>query len=243
LTGYLSLPCFNDVHHVRPNQDGNYLIVNTGLDMVVEVDPIKTTILREWNVLGHPPWERFSKTIDYRKVLTTKPHQSHPNYVFQIGNDIWVTRCLQMDAVCLTKPNQSINLGGAYVHDGIVVGDSIYFTKVDGHIVIVDGNSLKVKKEYNLNLFSNAKQSLGWCRGIKVLDENTVIVGFSRIRSSKNSPVDAPLLNIYNNVLPTRICCYNLTDGKLLWEHPLEQYGVNAVFSLHTNDEYDKDKY
>ena len=32
---YISLPCFNDVHHVTPCRDGTLLVVNTGLDMVV----------------------------------------------------------------------------------------------------------------------------------------------------------------------------------------------------------------
>ena len=36
--GYLSLPCFSDLHHVAPAADGNLLVVNTGLDMVMKVD-------------------------------------------------------------------------------------------------------------------------------------------------------------------------------------------------------------
>ncbi|MFJ5760228.1 hypothetical protein ACIQAA_14080 [Neobacillus sp. NPDC093182] len=234
--GYLSLPCFNDVHHIRPNHNGNYMVVNTGLDMVVEVDP-KGTILKEWNVLGQNPWERFSRTIDYRKVLTTKPHQSHPNYVFLLGNDIWVTRCLQKDAICLTKSNHHINIGGSLVHDGVLVGNTIYFTKVDGHIVAVDAKTLKVKIEYDLNDFSQAKNRLGWCRGIKVLNDDTVIVGFTRIRPSKNGLQGAPLFEQENYILPTRIACYHLSQGKLLWEINLEPYGLNAVFSIHSEDE------
>ncbi|MDY7092841.1 MAG: hypothetical protein SX243_07710 [Acidobacteriota bacterium] len=35
--GYLSLPCFNDLHHVRPGRRGHLLIAVTGLDLVVEV--------------------------------------------------------------------------------------------------------------------------------------------------------------------------------------------------------------
>ncbi|MFB3161501.1 hypothetical protein P5G62_011745 [Neobacillus sp. 179-C4.2 HS] len=236
LIGYLSLPCFNDVHHIRPNHNGNYLIANTGLDMVLELNP-NGTISNEWNVLGQNPWERFSRTIDYRKILTTKPHQSHPNYVFLLGNDIWVTRCLQKDAICLTKSNHQINIGGSLVHDGILVGNTIYFTKVDGHIVTVDANTLKVKNEYNLNDFSNAKNRLGWCRGIKVLNNDTVIVGFTRVRPSKNGLQGAPLFEQENDILPTRIACYHLSQRKLLWEFDLEPFGLNAVFSIHSEDE------
>src|SRR6266480_265377 len=35
--GYISLPCFNDLHHVTPSSDGNLLIVSTGLDLVMKV--------------------------------------------------------------------------------------------------------------------------------------------------------------------------------------------------------------
>ena len=36
---YISLPCFNDLHHVYPTQRGTLLVVVTGLDMVVEDHP------------------------------------------------------------------------------------------------------------------------------------------------------------------------------------------------------------
>ena len=34
---YISLPCFNDVHHVMPTDRDTLLVAVTGLDMVVEV--------------------------------------------------------------------------------------------------------------------------------------------------------------------------------------------------------------
>src|SRR5438105_2122929 len=34
---YASLPCFNDVHHVRPSLSGNILVANAGLEMVLEM--------------------------------------------------------------------------------------------------------------------------------------------------------------------------------------------------------------
>lgn len=37
--GYVSLPCFNDLHHVCSTPDGSFLVANTGLDMVVESSP------------------------------------------------------------------------------------------------------------------------------------------------------------------------------------------------------------
>jgi len=37
LLHYIFLPCFNDLHHVYPTQQGTILVVVTGLDMVVEI--------------------------------------------------------------------------------------------------------------------------------------------------------------------------------------------------------------
>ncbi len=72
LVRHVSLPCFNDVHHVRPSPEGNLIVTNTGLDMVVEVTPDGKT-LREWGVLGESPWVRFSRDVDYRKFLRRSP--------------------------------------------------------------------------------------------------------------------------------------------------------------------------
>ncbi len=101
LVNYVSLPCFNDVHHVTPSCDGSLLAVSTGLDMVVRFTP-DGQLLQEWSVLQQPPWQRFSPAIDYRKVESTKPHQSHPNFIFELNHDVWVTRLAQRDAICLT---------------------------------------------------------------------------------------------------------------------------------------------
>jgi len=92
--GYVSLPSFNDLHHVTPTSDGNLLVASTGLDMVIKFTPQGKT-LAEWCVLDEEPWSRFSRTVDYRKVDSTKPHQSHPNYVFELDGEIWATRLCQ----------------------------------------------------------------------------------------------------------------------------------------------------
>src|SRR5579859_448174 len=134
LVSYVSLPCFNDLHHVCPTPEGDLLAANTGLDMVLEFTR-EGKVLREWNVLGEDPWEHFSRDIDYRQVFTTKPHRSHPNYVFYLGEDIWVTRFEQKDAVCLTRPGGRIAIGLERVHDGHVHGNWIYFTTVDGTVI------------------------------------------------------------------------------------------------------------
>ncbi|MBM7586928.1 hypothetical protein JOC86_003480 [Bacillus pakistanensis] len=229
---YISLPLFNDIHHVKPRKNGNLLVVNTGLEMVIELSA-NGKIINYWNVLGEDPWGRFSKTTDYRKVPTTKPHQSHPNYVFELNDEIWVTRCLQKDAICVTEPNKKITIGRQLIHDGIVFNNKIYFTQVDGCIVIVNANTLEIEKVINLLNISGKDKKLGWCRGIKPLNEDIVLVGFSRIRPSRKINKDGTTewLGGYG-VMPTRLACYDIKKNKLLWEKNLEDYDLNVIYSI-----------
>src|SRR5947209_2255739 len=48
---HISLPCFNDLHHVCPTERGTLAVAVTGLDMVVETT-MAGELVREWNVLG-----------------------------------------------------------------------------------------------------------------------------------------------------------------------------------------------
>src|SRR4029079_9381251 len=96
----VSLPFFNDVHHVRPSGDGNILVANAGLEMVLELDGAGR-VLQAWNVLGEDPWRRIDPHVDYRWI-STKPHRAHPNFLFYLDDELWATRFHQGDAVSLS---------------------------------------------------------------------------------------------------------------------------------------------
>jgi hypothetical protein len=236
LLHYVSLPCFNDLHHVTPTAQGTLLVVVTGLDMVAEVST-EGRLLREWSVLeAEAPWTRFSRDIDYRLVPTTKPHRSHPNHVFQLGDEIWVTRLDQRDAISLSHPGRRINIEVQRPHDGYVHGDSIYFTTVDGHIVVANRNTLRVENVYDLNAMSGQNgHPLGWCRGLAPMDERFVWVGFTRVRPTKfrenltwlktGGAADQILL-------PTHLALYDLQRGSQEDQIALEPHGLGVVFSL-----------
>jgi hypothetical protein len=230
LLNYISLPCFNDVHHVRPMPDGNLLIANTGLDMVV-LTTKNGRVLREWNVIGDDPWARFSKEIDYRKGIDTKPLAAHPNFVFCVGNDIWATRLHLKDAICLTQPGRRIPIDVGLPHDGIVHGDLIYFTTVNAYVVIANTRTLKIEEVIDLNRIYGPEVQLGWCRGLFVEGSNTW-VGFSRLRSTKFRENVKWVMHGCKKVLPTRIACYDLKAKECRQEIDLEQYGLNAVYSI-----------
>jgi hypothetical protein len=232
-TAYISSPCFNDLHHVRPTPGGNILVANTGLDMVLEIAG-EGKVLREWNVLGEDTWQRFSRGVDYRRVETTKPHRSHPNHVFFLDEDIWVTRAQQKDAVCLTNGNRRIPIGGEYVHDGCVFAGTIYFTSVDGRLILVDQKSLKIAEVLDLKTIDGGNgELLGWCRGLWVVDERYVWVGFTRVRKTKfMENVNWVKHAGKDQGKPARIALYDIVAKTCVKEIDVEKYGVNVVFNM-----------
>jgi hypothetical protein len=234
--GYVSLPCFNDVHHARPGPAGTLFVANTGLDMVVEV-ALDGTVRGEWSAIGEALWTRFSREVDYRKVVTTKPHRSHPNHVCFLDGEPWVTRCDQHDVWCLTREQPPIPIADKYIHDGLVRGDSVYFTAVNGQVVVVDAGSKTVRRRFDLNAIAGGGTPLGWCRGIEVLDDDHVVVGFSRLRPTKWKEnvqwVKHRLGGDGTGLRPTRIALFDLRHEKICWDVDLEPAGMNVVFSIH----------
>lgn len=232
LQHYISLPRFNDLHHVYPTERGTLLVVVTGLDMVVEIT-LTGDVLREWSVLGEDPWSCFSRHTDYRKVPTTKPHRSHPNHVFELDHEVWVTRFHQRDAICLTTVGPRIDIGVQGPHDGYLAGNKIYFTTVDGHIVIVDRKSLRVEARIDLNQMSGqTAQSLGWCRGLLPVDERRVWVGFSRVRPTKFVENVAWIRGYADRHKASHIALYDLERKTCELEIETEQHGIGVIFSL-----------
>lgn len=233
LRHYISLPCFNDLHHVAPTSWGTLVVVSTGLDLVVEVTP-EGKLLREWGVLGQDPWARFSRTTDYRKIATTKPHRSHPNHAFELNGEVWVTRLEQRDAVCLTRPGPRIDIAVQRPHDGYLFKGKIYFTIVDGHIVVANQNTLQVDRIINLNAINGESGvPLGWCRGVLPLDENQMWVGFTRVRPTKFvENVSWIKHGLTQKHRPSHIALYDVRQNKCIQEIETEPYGMGVIFSI-----------
>ena len=232
--GYVSLPCFNDAHHVTPSCDGNLLVANTGLDMVVKFTG-EGKVLEQWNVLHQDPWSQFSRKTDYRKVDSTKPHKSHPNFVFELDGEVWVTRFRQRDAVALNRSAKRIDIAVQTPHDGLVSGDRIYFTTVDGRVVIANRHTLQVDEVIDLKPIDGQKALLGWCRGLLPVDERKIWVGFTRVRKTNLQENVLWVKNIFHEgmtVKPTHISLYDIVGRQCLQEFDLEPHGMNIVFSI-----------
>lgn len=235
----ISLPCFNDLHHVAPGPDGTLFVAVTGLDAVAEVTR-EGELVRLVGVLGDDPWERFSRDIDWRKVPTTKPHRAHPNYVFFIDGQPWVTRFQQRDAVPLDDcARQGFPVGEKNgIHDGHLHGRKIHFTSVDGHLVTFDiANGERQDLDLNDIREPDDDRPLGWCRGVCPLGDRAWL-GFTRIRHTKLRQNLSWIRHgfrttEYHRGLPTRVALYDLERPAKLREIDLEAAGLNAVFSIH----------
>jgi hypothetical protein len=234
----ISLPCFNDLHHVAPAPDGRLFVAVTGLDAVAELSP-EGELLRLVSVLGGSPWDRFSPEVDYRKVPTTKPHRSHPNFVFFLDGRPWVTRFNQRDAVPLDGADgrPPFDVGSEEgIHDGHVAGDEIFFTTVSGCVVRFDLATGR-KATFDLNV-PDEERPLGWCRGLLPAGDGQAWIGFSRIRYTTLRRNLSWIRHGFRETehhreRPTRISLYDLEHGALRREIDLEGVDMGAVFSIH----------
>jgi hypothetical protein len=235
LATYITLPFFNDLHHVYPTPQGTLLVMVTGLDIVAEVS-LQGDFLRHWDVMGEDTWSIFSRDIDYRKVPTTKPHRAHANHIFQLGEEIFTTRFHQRDAISLQDPTRKIEIGIQRPHDGFLFNGSIYFTTVDGHIIIASPETLKIERILDLNKMSGYDASdgetLGWCRGLLPLNEQFVWVGFTRVRPTKFKENLSWVRPQKRNHRPSHIALYDLESGRCVDEIQTEPHGIGVVFTL-----------
>lgn len=232
----ISLPCFNDLHHVAPGPDGLLYVVVTGLDAVAMVTP-EGRLERLVSVVEASPWERFSPAVDYRKVATTKPHRAHPNHVFFLDGRAWVTRFEQRDAVPLDGGGGRLEIGNRGGHDGHLATGGIWFTTVDGHLVRFD-LATGERRDLDLNpLNPSPELPLGWCRGL-LIEGRHAWVGFSRIRFTRLRQNVSWIRHGFRATgdhrnHPTRTALYDVAAPRLLAEVDLEPAGLGAVFGVY----------
>ena len=126
-------------------------------------------------------------------------------------------------------------------HDGVEHEGHYYFTNVVGYIIRVNSQTLAVHPPIDLSAFWDDRLQVGWCRGIHVIDEDRVIVGFSRLRHTAARAAVHFARHSWRRLQgirarasrPTRIACLNLRRQVVEWETVLEDYDMHAVFSVH----------
>lgn len=227
---HLSLPIFNDVHHVLPLDDGSMLVAVSGLELVVQLDA-DGQVVQQWDVLGERTWDRHDPAVDYRQGVDLKPHRAHPNHLFVLDGEPWATRFELRDAISLVDPRRRISPGGERLHDGVVHDGRVWFTAVDGEVVAADAATLEVVERHRLSPPGGGDALLGWCRGL-YFDDDGVWVGFSRIRFTNLRQTVSWIRHRGTAAAPTRIAHYRLDDWTCDAEIDLEPAGLNAVFSV-----------
>ena len=227
---------FNDVHAVTLRGD-NLIVTSTGLDAVFEVGR-DGLLINEWSVLeGRNIWEKFDKDVDYRKVPSTKPHASHPNFSVVMDGEIWTTRFIQKDVVCLTDPTRKgFEVGVERPHDGHLINGKLYYTTVNGSVVIIDPTSGQQDEVFDLNACKRDMRPLGWCRGLARADQ-MLFLGFSRLRPTKLTANLAWVKDLRKNLStsvsrPTRLGVYDFSKKQHIKDINLEPYGMNILFSI-----------
>jgi hypothetical protein len=228
-------PLFNDIHDVLV-KDGILYVAVTGMDAVFKIH-LNTRERTVINIAGKLPFHRFKESDNLNKRSSLKPHEAHPNALFEIDNQIWVTRLKMMDAVCIDDISHTIKISTGLPHDGFVKGDFIYFTTVNGYVVVVDKRTKKEIKSIKLTSAKGTDDTpLGWCRGIFV-DEEYFYVGFTQLRTTKvteNLDWAKTMIEkkkIFRKPLPTRIEKYTL-DGTYVSAFRFPKNGIYNVFSV-----------
>jgi hypothetical protein len=224
---------FNDLHHVAAT-DNRLLFASTGIDHIGEYS--EAGEIRLYPVLDGSEYERPDMDTDYR-ILSTKPHRSHPNHVFQVGDRLWATRFNQKDAVCLCDLSRRLPIGVGKPHDGLIREGRLHFTTVDGKLVIYDPQTLERLALHDIAaLYRN--DNPGWCRGLEVIGE-IAYVGFSAFRwtlSLENIGFLAKNLVSLGKKLkrdqPARIVKYDMRGRRIVEEMLLDEGEIGVIFSI-----------
>ncbi len=232
VVGHWSHPWLNDVHHVA-RLDGALQVVSTGLDSVLELRGEK---FRLRYTLTGDPWDRFDREADYRLVPHTKPHLSHPNFVFRTGHGIWATRFHSSDAVCLDEPSRTLDIGVGHPHDGHLHQGRVWFTTVNGHVVSFDAEAAADRFDHDLNAIEDCGVPLGWCRGLAFVGRSA-FVGFTRLRATRWRKNLSWVRHGFQlpkgyTPFPTRVVQYDLAQGAQLGQWDLEPLDLNVIFSV-----------
>jgi hypothetical protein len=225
---------FNDLHGVFVKENAIY-VCNTGLEIVQKF--IEGCLVAEWNLATPPTWERFDRNYDYRKSSGTKPHEAHINHVFELNGDPWVNLGGQCRAQNVLDSTQFIDLKECFeknervlCHDGIVRGDFIYFTAVNGLVIIVDKETKKVVKKINLHELNNIEQKVGWTRGIEVIG-NRAFIGITRARKSKYKEYTKWMLGMKKQ-FSSSIIEIDIETHKFISFYEIENGPANGIYTI-----------
>ena len=228
-------PLFNDIHHVLPVDGKSRMwIADTGLDRVGDYTAAEGLQLHP--VLEPGQSRPVDETVDYR-IISTKPHRSHPNHVFRLNGHLWATRFNQQDAICVQVPEEKITIPVGKPHDGLLTEDRLYFTTVNGCVVRFDLNENKRLHAFDISSDYRGFNP-GWCRGLAV-DKDTAYVGFSAFRWTYHLEnlnfIGGSMRKVARQLSrqrPARIVKYDLRRSRIVDEMVFSNGDIDLIFSI-----------
>jgi hypothetical protein len=240
LQATFSHPCFQNIHSVAV-RGGSLYVTSTGLDLVVVLGKETGVVQQVLNVEGLDPWHRFARSVDWRQVHSTRPHDCHPNHVFWLGDEPWVTRCTPEDAVPLLNTGRRIDLSGTKreiaVHDGVVHEGSVFFTLVDGTVVVMDAaDPERPLRNIELAALPGFGGVRGWCRGL-CFANGLAYLGFSRLRRTRNQrKLDWVRRTVGRGetVQQASVLAVDLQAGRIVKDYRLPLGSIDAVYGIMT---------
>ncbi|MCB9537207.1 MAG: hypothetical protein H6704_13220 [Myxococcales bacterium] len=108
------------------------------------------------------------------------PDYLHVNHVAAVGDRVLATCFADGTLRDLQRFGVAARLEGHFLHDGVVHGDSLWVTAIDGSVVELDVQDLAERRR--LSTFATGHH--GWCRGLAVTDEY-LMVGLTEVRRGR----------------------------------------------------------
>ncbi len=220
-----SHPWFSDLHHALPG-DGGVWLAASALDAVL--------FARDDGSVDYHPLDRRARPPegDVRFAPRTR-RWVHPNHLTQIDGEVWATRFHQRDLARVADPSDVIDVGGERLHDGRAIDGHLWFTEIDGHVVVVDPGLRRVVRRIDVQPERVAPG--GWCRGLAVVG-NDLFVAFTRLRATRWRAHLAWTRRLLSgtggaSTAPSRIERFDIRTGARTGIWPVTQ--LDALFSLH----------
>ncbi len=231
-TARISLPSFNDLHHCTPWQ-GGLAVANTGLE-TVDLVGFDGTLRERIDLLAGERGARvIDDSLDYRRVVDTKPHRHHVNHLFRVDDVLWATQLRSSDAVAVTAERPRIRIRSGMPHDGRVIDGALVFTTTNGHLEIFDARRPDEGRSVPLTPLTPGLDQLGWCRGV-CGDPGALgryFVAFSALRRSRWKEFGY-WIRWRHSLAPSRIALYDVEAERLVDSWPIGEGQGDVLFQL-----------
>lgn len=141
-----------------------------------------------WTGAPPAPWPVEGEDDGYHSVNRRSapfyrlkvPDHLHVNHVAFVGDRLLATCFADGTLRDLRTFEVVARILDAFLHDGIVHGDALWLTAIDGTVIELDARTLVERRR--LSVFATGH--FGWCRGLAVTGEH-LLVGLTEVRRGR----------------------------------------------------------